>query len=458
MILVGLLTVRENLFFAAQLRLPEAWTLDKKQRRVDKILDMLALTLVANSVVGTATIRGISGGQLKRLSIGVEIIALPNVIYLDEPTTGLDSSISFEVMAAVRNLANQNRTVIATIHQPSQQTFDLFDTLLLLAKGRVIYFGPVAECVGYFMQGQYAFPYRANSNVADYVVAVAGGFIPSPTPSTHAGNVSKDRIVSGEELADYYEQQQMLKQQQTRNQQTLGNVYSTSNSPLQAIDNSSAQLSRQKTEQEVDAEEQLQLDYQLYNTSTVHQLKTLLHRNIIKTSRDRRATVVASIRHVIVALFYGSLYFQLSGGTSSTAYSNRLGLFFFTLMFFIIGHQQSIPALIEDRLIFYRERGAKAYGAMSYWCSLWTVQLPLVIMNTLLYAVILYYMVGLRSNKDSFGYFYCKLHHAYFALLPSFKLELNARMQLLSFISKHLPAVKLISLFLIIRYAYACLR
>jgi ABC-type multidrug transport system ATPase subunit len=65
----------------------------------------------------------------------VEIVHLPDLIFLDEPTTGLDSAISYEVMAAVRNLANQNRTILSTIHQPSMQTFELFDKLLLMAKG-----------------------------------------------------------------------------------------------------------------------------------------------------------------------------------------------------------------------------------------------------------------------------------------------------------------------------------
>jgi ABC-type multidrug transport system ATPase subunit len=175
---IGLLTVRQSLYFAAQLRLPEHWNNEKKEKRVDKILDMLGLTEVSNTLVGNHEIRGISGGQVKRLSIGVEIINLPNIMFLDEPTTGLDSSISLEVMSAVRNLANQNRTVICTIHQPSHQTYELFDTLLLLARGRVIYFGAANEAIDYFMMNSpYHFPYRQGTNPADYVIAVGGGFL-----------------------------------------------------------------------------------------------------------------------------------------------------------------------------------------------------------------------------------------------------------------------------------------
>src|SRR5690606_9730124 len=138
--------------------------------------------------------RGVSGGQLKRLSIGVEIINLPDLIFLDEPTTGLDSAIAFEVMAAVRNLANQNRTVICTIHQPSPQTFDLFDKLSLMADGRIIYFGPAKEVVDFFVRSPYEFAYVPGSNVADFVINVAGSFIPARNGKT----------VSGSELAQYY--------------------------------------------------------------------------------------------------------------------------------------------------------------------------------------------------------------------------------------------------------------
>lgn len=80
-------------------------------------------------------------------------------------------------MSAVRNLANQNRTIIATIHQPSTATYLLFDKLLLMAEGRVIYFGPSRNVVSYFTESPYKFTYKEGSNPADFVIAVAGGFL-----------------------------------------------------------------------------------------------------------------------------------------------------------------------------------------------------------------------------------------------------------------------------------------
>jgi ABC-type multidrug transport system ATPase subunit len=191
---IGTLTVRESVYFAAELRLSMHMSAAAKATRVEKIIDMLGLRKVADSQLGSQTVRGVSGGELKRVSIAVEIVHLPGLMFLDEPTTGLDSSISHEVMSAVRNLANQNRTVVCTIHQPSEDTFALFDTLLLLAEGRVVYFGSAQAATDFFTQSPFRFACNPSANPADFIVAVAGSFLPAVD----------GRFISGGELHTYY--------------------------------------------------------------------------------------------------------------------------------------------------------------------------------------------------------------------------------------------------------------
>jgi ATP-binding cassette subfamily G (WHITE) protein 2 (SNQ2) len=169
---IGTLTVLETLMYAAQLRLSEKMSKSEKITRVEGVLKVLGLSQVANSIVGDESIRGISGGQLKRLSIAVEIVHLPDLIFLDEPTTGLDSATSFELMSAVKNLSVQNRTILSTIHQPSSITFELFDKLILLAKGCLIYFGNAADATKYFATSLYQFQFKSNSNPADFIVSI----------------------------------------------------------------------------------------------------------------------------------------------------------------------------------------------------------------------------------------------------------------------------------------------
>lgn len=95
----------------------------------------------ADRQIGNWHLRGISGGEKKRLSIALEILVRPRILFLDEPTTGLDSAASFFVIQAIRNLARDGRTVISSIHQPSSEVFALFDDLYLLSGGEVVYFG-----------------------------------------------------------------------------------------------------------------------------------------------------------------------------------------------------------------------------------------------------------------------------------------------------------------------------
>ena len=369
---IGVLTVRQTLTYGAQLRMAQAVDPKLKVARVNKIMDMLGLTEHAGTIVGNEKLRGISGGQLKRLSIGVEIINLPDLIFLDEPTTGLDSSISYEVMAAVRNLANQNRTIICTIHQPSPITYFLFDKLLLMAEGRVIYFGPARDVVNYFSSSVYKFPYIRGTNPADFVISVGGSFT-----SSHDG-----KTISGGELATYYAQSDLCR------------VFMENIDTMIAMDLAAV---GEPTQDEQEISE--------YPTDTAFQLRVLVDRLIQKTIKERKPTVASFARHIIVGLFYGSIFFNLD----DTQYSERLAVFFFGLMFMVLGHQQAIPALFEDRLVFYRERGAHCYGAFPYWVTLWILQVPFAMMNVMVFALITYHMCGFWTEEGHFGVYYCAL-------------------------------------------------
>jgi len=135
-------TVRETLLFAAHLRLPADISAEIKRRIVEEVLDILDLTPIGDRVLGNRQNLGLSPSQLKRVNIGCELVANPAVLFLDEPTTGLDSRAAQTVMRVVRRIARSGRSVICTIHQPSAELFYLFDRLVLLASGGYqMYFG-----------------------------------------------------------------------------------------------------------------------------------------------------------------------------------------------------------------------------------------------------------------------------------------------------------------------------
>lgn len=142
-ILTWTLTVREAVYFSAELQLPKSMTTAEKRERAERTIKEMGLHDAVNTRIGGWGSKGISGGQKRRVSICLEILTRPNILFLDEPTSGLDSAASYYVMSQIVKLAQQyEMTVIASIHQPSSEVFGLFHSLALLSLGRTIYFGP----------------------------------------------------------------------------------------------------------------------------------------------------------------------------------------------------------------------------------------------------------------------------------------------------------------------------
>lgn len=146
-VLMGTLTVKESIAYSASLRLPSSLTKQEMDDIVQNTIAEMGLGDCADHLVGNWHLRGISGGEKKRLSIALEIITQPRLLFLDEPTTGLDSASAFFVVQALRSIAHRGRTIITSIHQPSSEVFSLFDDLLLLSSGETIYFGEAEPAV-----------------------------------------------------------------------------------------------------------------------------------------------------------------------------------------------------------------------------------------------------------------------------------------------------------------------
>ncbi|KAL8687702.1 MAG: hypothetical protein Q9218_006202 [Villophora microphyllina] len=144
------LTVRENILHSARIRLPSSWTDAQIQRHVDILISCLQLAHVKDSLVGSAAKPVISGGQRKRVSIGIELAAAPMALFLDEPTSGLDATSASSIMMTLKELSRLNITVITIIHQPRAEIFESLDSLMLFGRGRVIYQGLERDVQPYF--------------------------------------------------------------------------------------------------------------------------------------------------------------------------------------------------------------------------------------------------------------------------------------------------------------------
>eukprot|EP01052_Picozoa_sp_SAG31_P022373 SAG31_NODE_1777_length_7299_cov_60.190694_1_plen_433_part_00 len=184
-------TPREALIFSAQLRLPSHVNGVEKRRKADEMLELLGLKSCADTLIGSEMRRGISGGEKKRTSIGVELVTDPGLLLLDEPTSGLDSFAAVTVVRTLQALAQSGCTVLCTIHQPSSEVFALFDRVLLLGGGTQMFSGPREEIVMHFSQLGIDCP--PQHNTADTLLYI----MQTAAPTT----LEKIRVAAAEKVA-----------------------------------------------------------------------------------------------------------------------------------------------------------------------------------------------------------------------------------------------------------------
>ncbi|KAH6759393.1 ATP-binding cassette family G25 [Perilla frutescens var. frutescens] len=167
------LTVRETLVFCSLLRLPSSVSRDEKVAVADAVISELGLSKCENTIIGNSFVRGVSGGERKRVSIAHEMLVDPSLLILDEPTSGLDSTAAYRLVAAMGGLAARGKTVVMSVHQPSSRAYQMFDDLLVLSEGRCIYSGKRGDAAAYFDGVGFspAFP----MNPADFLLDLANG-------------------------------------------------------------------------------------------------------------------------------------------------------------------------------------------------------------------------------------------------------------------------------------------
>ncbi|KAF9361522.1 ATP-binding cassette sub- G member 2 [Mortierella sp. AD094] len=167
--LMPTLTVYETILYSALLRLPRNMSYEAKRFRVMETMSELGILGIKDMKIGASGQRSISGGEKRRVSIACELVTSPSILFLDEPTSGLDSYNAFNVVECLVTLArNYNRTVVCTIHQPRSNIFAMFDQLVLMAKGQLVYSGEVRNLNGHLRSLGHACP--EGYNMADYML------------------------------------------------------------------------------------------------------------------------------------------------------------------------------------------------------------------------------------------------------------------------------------------------
>eukprot|EP00038_Savillea_parva_P023719 m.42158 g.42158 ORF g.42158 m.42158 type:complete len:775 (-) comp6234_c0_seq1:102-2426(-) len=361
------LTVKETISFSATLRLPNDMPQQQKDDRVNSIITELGLRDVQDTYVGNDLVRGVSGGERKRVNIGTELVSDPSVIFLDEPTSGLDSFQAQNVMVALKVLARHGRTIITTIHQPRSDIYQMFDKLCVLSKGKLMYFGEAGTtAMKYFAEQGYPCP--PNYNPADFIIDLISFDARSP----ELENKSSDRILELEG--------KMKKKLNKTQEHKIGHDVDA--------------LGKKGTNDNV----------RLYAASLMTQFKTLLPRSMNVVLREKMGNIQLVAMQIIPALMAGMIWFDegsdLFGGEKVQAIS---GVLFFSIIHNMFNPVFPVAATFPiERDVVLKERNSKTYQIGPYFVSKAVAELPRAAFVVFLYHIISYFMIGLRADVSAF--------------------------------------------------------
>lgn len=379
------LTVKETLTYAALLRLPKTLTKEQKQKRAIDVISELGLERCQDTMIGGSFVRGVSGGERKRVCIGNEIIINPSLLFLDEPTSGLDSTTALRIVQLLQDIAEGGKTVVTTIHQPSSRLFHKFDKLILLGKGSLLYFGKASEAMLYFSSIGCS-PLIA-MNPAEFLLDLANGNINDVSVPSEL----EDKVQIGNSKAET-----------TNGKPSPAVVHEYL---VEAYETRVADKEKKKLMVPIPLDEEVKSKVssrkRQWGASWWEQYTILFCRGI----KERRHDYFSWLRITQVlstAIILGLLWWK-SDSRSPKDLQDQAGLLFFIAVFW--GFFPVFTAIFtfpQERAMLSKERAADMYRLSAYFLARTTSDLPLDLILPVLFLLVVYFMAGLRLSVARF--------------------------------------------------------
>ncbi|KAK2454243.1 pleiotropic drug resistance protein [Trifolium repens] len=364
------ITVYESLLFSAWLRLGKEVDIETRKMFIEEVIELVELHLVRNFLVGLPGIDGLSTEQRKRLTIAVELVANPSIIFMDEPTTGLDARAAAVVMRTVRNTVDTGRTVVCTIHQPSIDIFENFDELLLMKTGgQVIYGGPLG---------------RNSDKLIEYFEAITG--IPKIedgyNPATWMLDISSPVVESqlNIDFAELYNQSSLYQ----RNQELI-------------------------KELSIPAPGTKELYFpSKYSQSFVTQCNACFWKQYCSYWRTPQYNGIKYFVTIVIGVLFGLIYWKKGDKLEKEQdLLNLIGAMYSSVIFLGASNTSSVqPIVAIERTVLYRERAAGLYSELPYAIGQVAIEVIYVALQSLIYSIILYWMIGFEPQVENFFWFY----------------------------------------------------
>ncbi|XVF04852.1 hypothetical protein REPUB_Repub05bG0120900 [Reevesia pubescens] len=352
--LLPLLTVRETLMFSAKFRLKEMSSKEKEER-VESLMQELGLLHVGNSFVGDQENRGISGGERKRVSIGVDMIHDPPILLLDEPTSGLDSTSALQVIELLASMAKaRRRTVLLSIHQPSYRILGYISKFLVLSHGSVVHNGSL-ELLEENIQ-KLGFQIPTQLNALEFAMEIM--------PALEASS-SKFPVVEDRDSYSYpvWSDEECNRIQQHNDDKQMGNFW----------------------------------------FSSLLEIMFLCSRFWKIIYRTKQLFLARTMQAVVGGFGLGSVYVKVRKDEDGVG--ERLGLFAFSLSFLLSSTVEALPIYLQERRVLMKEASRGAYRISSYMIANTIVFMPFLFAVSILFSVPVYWIVGLNPSIAAFTFF-----------------------------------------------------
>ncbi|KAJ6331383.1 hypothetical protein OIU76_009872 [Salix suchowensis] len=363
-------TVYESLLYSAWLRLSK--DIDTKTRKmfVEEVMELVELTPLRDALVGLPGLDGLSTEQRKRLTIAVELVANPSIIFMDEPTSGLDARAAAIVMRAVRNTVDTGRTVVCTIHQPSIDIFESFDELLLMKRGgQVIYAGSLGH---------------RSDKLIEYFEAVPG--VPkikdAYNPATWMLEISAPSMEAQLDIdfAEHYANSSLYQ----RNQELIKELGTPA-----------------------PGSKDLYFPTQ-YSQTFLTQCKACFWKQHWSYWRNPRYNAIRLFMTLAIGFIFGLIFWDKGQKTfTQQELLNVFGAMYAAVLFLGATNAAAVQSIIAiERTVFYRERAAGMYSPMPYAFSQVAIEAIYVAIQTIVYSILLFSMMGFEWTVTKFLWFY----------------------------------------------------
>ncbi|XP_006345760.1 ABC transporter G family member 5 [Solanum tuberosum] len=366
--LFPLLTVEETLSFSAKLRLKLAPK--ELSSRVKCLIQELGLEHVAGARIGDDRIRGISGGERRRVSIGVELIHDPGVLILDEPTSGLDSTSALQIIDMLKTMAvTRDRTIILSIHQPCFRIMKLFNSILLLANGTILHHGTIEQLSLRLILLGLDLPFHVN--ILEFAI----------------------------ESIDIIQ-----KQNHTLLPQSALMIKNSGKFTLQQLFQESKLINEDSLSMSMSMPMPIPMPIHVgFANSSLQEIVILTIRFWKIIYRTKELFGFKTLQMLLSGLVLGSIFYNLEDDLVGA--QARVGLFAFILTYLLSSTTEALPIFLQEREILMKETSCGSYRVSSYVIANSLVYLPFLLILALLFSTPLYWMVGLNKQFMAFMHF-----------------------------------------------------